>query len=205
MNLRLEIISLISINISGVRTFDPLSPVSECPQIMHRGFYGILTSQPSYFYSIFRWHLQMCCILAYFFWKLNPIPTLRYFLRFWVQQFSFLLKIMRNYMRMLHYPLQPLSKSDLLMAYHVWNSELYIYGKLTSVNYVIKKCNTKWRKLKAFLGVIFSPLTCAVKYFCKFLFVFCGGKSFGMGFLHFKTARQGWNCIYFVITWFFCT
>ena len=51
-------------------------------------------------------------------------------------------------------------------------SELYIYGRLTSVNYVIKKCNTKWRRLKAFLGVIFSPLTCAVKYFCKFLFGF---------------------------------
>ena len=65
------------------------------------------------------------------------------------------------------------------------SSELYIYGRLTSVNYVIKKCNTKWRKLKAFLGVIFSPLTCAVKYFCKFLFGFLWRKVFRNGFFPF--------------------
>ena len=64
-------------------------------------------------------------------------------------------------------------------------SELYIYGRLTSVNCVIKKCNTKWRKLKAFLGVIFSPLTCAVKYFCKFLFGFLWRKVFRNGFFPF--------------------
>ena len=64
-------------------------------------------------------------------------------------------------------------------------SELYIYGRLTSVNCVIKKCSTKWRKLKAFLGVIFSPLTCAVKYFCKFLFGFLWRKVFRNGFFPF--------------------
>ena len=68
---------------------------------------------------------------------------------------------------------------------HVTTSELYIYGRLTSVNCVIKKCNTKWRKLKAFLGVIFSPLTCAVKYFCKFLFGFLWRKVFRNGFFPF--------------------
>ena len=65
------------------------------------------------------------------------------------------------------------------------SSELYIYGRLTSVNCVIKKCNTKWRKLKAFLGVIFSPLTCAVKYFCKFLFGFLWRNVFRNGFFPF--------------------
>ena len=50
--------------------------------------------------------------------------------------------------------------------YYIWREHANLcsvqwtlyYGRLTSVNYVIKKCNTKWRKLKAFLGVIFSPL-----------------------------------------------
>ena len=65
----------------------------------------------------------------------------------------------------------------------VSNSELYIYGRLTSVNYVIKKCNTKWRKLKALLGVIFGPLTC--KYFCKFLFCFFWRKVFRNGLFPF--------------------
>ena len=78
-----------------------------------------------------------------------------------------------------------IKKAGNVMSPLLVTSELYIYGRLTSVNCVIKKCNTKWRKLKAFLGVIFSPLTCAVKYFCKFLFGFLWRKVFRNGFFPF--------------------
>ena len=83
------------------------------------------------------------------------------------------------------YSLIQIWNSRVFPYYFVSSSELYIYGRLTSVNYVIKKCNTKWRKLKALLGVIFSPLTCAVKSFCKFLFGFLWRKVFRNGFFPF--------------------
>ena len=38
-------------------------------------------------------------------------------------------------------------------------NSIYMEGKLW-----LKKCNTKWPNLKAFLAVILSPFTCAVNH-----------------------------------------
>ena len=46
---------------------------------------------------------------------------------------------------------------EVAYTYEHWN--VYIEGRLQ-----FKMCNIKWRNLKAFLGVIFRPLTCEVKY-----------------------------------------
>ena len=35
-----------------------------------------------------------------------------------------------------------------------------------------------------------SPYVRGQIFFANFCLAFCGGKSFGMGFFHFKTARQ---------------
>ena len=49
----------------------------------------------------------------------------------------------------------------------------------------VPRCRLYSFIISMFLGVIFSPLTCAVKYFCKFLFGFLWRKVFQNGFFPF--------------------
>ena len=67
--------------------------------------------------------------------------------------------------------------NDTSGCHEIWDEKPFgnsEHGRLISINYVIKNRNTIWRKLKAFLGVIFCPERARLIFFqifvCFFLF-----------------------------------